>query len=370
MKTIAINLISFANDRMVGTLVFTRRLLKEWIRHYGENYEIHVYMQNHLSLDVFGIPELNNITIIKVPQFRNSIHRILFEQTLFYRYLKPADIYFSPSLSMPLFAKGKKIVTLHDMIPFINKNKYGIIRNSYVQIFTQLYVKHSDKIITVSSNSKKDIIKYTECNPENIKVVYNFIPKEEKLSATILEELSSKTDIDLSKPFFITVCTLQPGKNLERLIDAFSIFHKENENYRLFIVGGNGWNYESIIDKISKSSARDNIIRLGYRDDAELQMLYRFCEGVVYVSLYEGFGIPPLEGFLFNKICLASNNSSLPEVVGKAGLLVDPYDSNEIAEGLRRLIHEKEAYKHIQEQLTKFDSFLQVSIFNKIIQEL
>lgn len=370
MKKVGINLISFANDRKVGTLVFTQRLLKLWFDLYSDQYEVFVYIQKHLSPEVFNIPLKDNIKIIKVPKFRNSIHRILFEQTLFYRYLENTDIIFSPSLSMPLFGKGIKIITIHDMIPFIDKNKYGIIRNFYVKSFTKLYTRFCDKIITVSTNSKVDIVKFTKCKPDKITIVYNFIPEDEILPQEKFDEITYLNDIDLKSPYFLTVCTLQPGKNLERLIDAFDIFHKNNPQYKLYIVGGKGWNYQSILNKISHSSSCKDIVSLGYRDDEVLQVLYKNCSGVLYVSLYEGFGIPPLEGFMFNKICLASNNSSLPEVVGKAGILVDPLDKEKIALGMKSLINEEQAYKFIVDQIKKFNPNDQVAKFNKIISEL
>lgn len=368
-KKIAINLISFSNDRKVGTLVFTQRLLRVWFKKFGYKYKFIIYVQEHIPIATFDILLSKNIKIIKVPKFKNSFHRIIFEQTLFYKYIEDVDIIFSPSLSMPLFAKGIKIITLHDMIPFIDKKKYNFIRNIYVKLFTRLYVKYCDHIITVSSNSKNDIVKFTKCPPAKISIVYNFIPKEEFISTKKLDNAKSQFDLELKKPYFLTVCTLQPGKNIERLIDAFAIFNEEFPNHKLFIVGGYGWGYDSILKKAKGSSSSNNIVFLGYRDEIELQMLYKNSIGVVYVSLYEGFGIPPLEGFMFNKLCVASNNSSLPEVVGEAGILVDPYDTNDIARGLKNFMYSDCLKCNIPKQLSKFDPFEQAQKFDNIIQK-
>ncbi|MDE6379466.1 MAG: glycosyltransferase family 4 protein [Muribaculaceae bacterium] len=369
MKTVAINLISFSSDHQVGTLVFTKRLMKEWLNTFSPNYNIIIYIQSHLSPEVFNIPNLQNITIIKVPKFKNSIHRIFFEQTIFYKYIKKSDIFFSPSLSMPLFVQSYKIVTFHDMIPYINKKKYGFIRNAYVKLFSYLYAKYSNKIITVSENSKNDIIRFLKCDNSKIDIVYNFISRNEIISNEHISRIRTHTDIDLSTPYFLTVCTLQPGKNIERLIDAFSIFNKDYPTHKLFIVGGYGWGYETILKKIKESSSSHNIVLLGYRDDAQLQMLYKYCIGVVYVSLYEGFGIPPLEGFMFNKLCVASNNSSLPEVVGEAGILVDPLDINDIARGLKNIMSSNNLLINIPKQLSKFDPTEQAKKFDNIIKK-
>ena len=118
---------------------------------------------------------------------------------------------------------------------------------------------------------------------------------------------------------------MQPAKNIDGLIDAFHLFHLENPSFYLYIVGSKGWNYRNLFTQVEKYNLEDRVIFTGYLDDSELSILYSKCIGVVYVSFYEGFGIPPLEGFYHNKSCVASNTSSIPEVVGKAGVLVDPY---------------------------------------------
>ena len=111
----------------------------------------------------------------------------------------------------------------------------------------------------------------------------------------------------------------------------------------------------------------DKVFFLGYLDDKKLSTLYSACIGVAYVSFYEGFGIPPLEGFYHNKVCIASSTSSIPEVVGKAGILVNPHEISSIYLGLKLFLKEKEKLtKYIPEQLRKFNPQKQIQVFNDL----
>lgn len=360
MKTVAINLISFSDTKSVGTFVFTKRILSELFDKYLKDYIFIVYIQKGIPIMDFGIPSVANIKIVRVPKFYNSYHRIIFEQTFFYLYLKKCDIFFTPSLSLPLFSPGKKILTIHDMIPFWDHNKYSFIIRYYVILMTHLSVRMSDSIVTVSESSKRDIIKYINITPEKVHVIYNFILKDEDVikKQTVEEStllVNDGINLRLDVPFFLTVSTLQPAKNINGLIKAFALFKKKNPSYYLYIVGNKGWNYSSLFDLVKQYQIEEDVIFSGYLDDTTLSILYSYCKGVVYVSFYEGFGIPPLEGFYHGKICVASNISSIPEVVGNAGYLVDPYDINSIANGMELLTNDVEnKVQFIPQQLQKF----------------
>ena len=370
MKRIAINLISFSNTKSVGTFVFTKRILSELFKNYLKDYVFIIYIQKGISIKDFCIPISDNIKIINVPKFKRSYFRIIFEQTLFYFYLKKCDVFFTPSLSLPIFAHGKKILTIHDMIPFWEKNKYSFLIRHYVIFMTRIAAKVSKAIVTVSESSKNDIIKYLKLNHDKVHVIYNFIlNNEDVIKNNIINDTELITNhslkISLNVPFFLTVSTLQPAKNIDGLIKAFALFKKRNPNYYLYIVGNKGWNYSNLFELVKLYKLERYVIFTGYLDDIALSRLYSNCIGVIYVSLYEGFGIPPLEGFYHNKICVASNISSIPEVVGNAGYLVDPYSIDSIAIGMESLINDVEnKSKFIPIQIKKFTPKDQI---NKLI---
>ncbi len=357
---IAINLISFSSAKSVGTLVFTKRILCELFRNNPKYFSYVIYLQKGIPLDVFCIPASSNIKIVRVPKFKNSIHRIIFEQTLFYLYIKKCDIFFTPSLSLPIFSPGKKILTIHDMIPFWDRTKYSFFIRYYVILMTNLAARVSDIIVTVSESSKRDIIKYLNIKSEKIHVIYNFILKnEDVITKRVVNEtnllVNDGISLRLDVPFFVTVSTLQPAKNIDGLIKAFILFKKKNPSYYLYIVGNKGWNYSGLFDLVKQNNMEKYVFFSGYLDDVSLSTLYSYSKGIIYVSFYEGFGIPPLEGFYHGKSCVASNVSSIPEVVGEAGYLVDPYDIKSIAGGMDLLVDDIEGrVRFIPEQLKKF----------------
>lgn len=354
---VAINLIAFNDVKAVGTLVYTRRLLSELLKieNVDKDVQFVVYAQRHIDLTAFALPVNRSITIVRVPTMRSAIKRILFEQTFFYLYLRYCDVFFTPTLSMPLFARGKKLFVLHDMVPFVIPGKYSYIRLKYIKAITKLYANVCDRLITVSNNSKQDIIKFLKIKPDKISIVYNSIPFNEPL-VNVDVDLSFLNQSHINRPFFLTVSTLQPAKNIDGLIKAFAVFSKLHPQYFLYIVGNKGWGYKPLFDLTKELDMECRVKFLGYVNDENLAALYQGCEGVLYVSLYEGFGLPPLEGFYHGKACVASNTSSIPEVVGEAGLLVDPYDQQSIVEGMECFITVKsELEQKIPQRVDQFN---------------
>jgi glycosyltransferase involved in cell wall biosynthesis len=237
---------------------------------------------------------------------------------------------------------------------------------------TRICAKKANHIVTVSENSKSDIIEYLSISPQKITVIYNFILESEDVCKQGDGDsciIAKNGDIlMINKPFFVSVSTLQPGKNIEGLITAFSAFSEKNPQYYLYIVGNKGWGYDSIFKVARKLNICDKVFFTGYVDDSNLAKLYSNCEGVVYVSFYEGFGIPPLEGFYHNKACVVSDTSSLPEVVGQAGILVNPYNTTSIKDGLESFIQNKcHLERHIPTQISKFNSDIQVLKFKNVL---
>lgn len=373
--SIGINLISFRDTKAIGTFVYMRRLFMQMSTMDLSNIRLIIYIQKHIDPNVFHIPQNCEWDVIYVPRLTSAFQRIVFEQTWFYGYLKKMDVFYTPSsTSLPWFSRCKKVFTVHDMVPFTCPQKYSWFKRQYVQLTTKLCLKIGTHIITVSQNSKADIIKYVRINPRKISIVYNFITKDEtitqrNLRPTIITE--DGASIDLHHNYFLTVATLQPGKNIEGLLDAFHMFLQTHPTYYLYIVGSKGWGYQSIFDKAKELQLEHNVIFTGYLDDASLAALYEACMGVVYTSFYEGFGIPPLEGFYHKKSCVASNNSSLPEVVGEAGILVDPHSPRSIAEGMVNfLAWHTQLEQKIPVQIAKFSPEKQTQTFLALMTSL
>lgn len=361
---IGFNLIALYDEKSDGSFRYIHMLLKEMGNYNLPSTKFIIYKQECVSEQYLALPSNLDIEYVNVPNVGRGLKRIIFEQTTFYKYLKSSDVLYSYCLSMPLFARCKKIFTLHDLYSYIDKERYSLARKMYIQGMIKLYVKAADKIITVSENSKKDIEDYLGVPSKDLHITYNFVkPIENVVKVDILDEKSCP--VDVSDPFFLYVGSLHNGKNIERMCKAFNQYRKQGGKKRLLMVGKIMENEESYKELIYKS---EGIVYLGYQPRAAVDYLLSICYSVVLVSLYEGFGIPPLEGFMFSKPALVSSTASLPEVVGKAGTYADPYNINEISEGLFRIEANYSEYKrYTKQQLEKFSPKESVENFMKIL---
>lgn len=358
-KKVIVNLLPF-DQKLSGTGYFFFRLFKEVLRLDSLNYyELHL----SCNIDVFSCFEsAPNVKFIYHNLPKSKVARVIYEQLIFPFKIR-GDIFFSPSVAIPFvfqFSVKNYITVIHDVVPFIFK-KYSLLQQIYVKLITRICAYRSDIIITVSENSKEDIIKYLKVDEGKIFIIYNFL--NEYRSLPVGEHLREN--------FFITVSTVQPGKNLLRLIESFHLFYVQNPDYKLYIVGNLGWNYKDIISLVDQYKMKENILFLGYVTDESLEKLYCSARALLYVSLYEGFGIPPLEAMSYNCPIVVSNVSSLPEVVGEAGIYVNPYDINDILNGINEVINIDLVYYRIKStiQCKKFDGYVEAKKFLELIKK-
>jgi glycosyltransferase involved in cell wall biosynthesis len=224
----------------------------------------------------------------------------------------------------------KKITTIHDIMPYIFQKNYHLALRCTHKFITPLTLKTSDKIISVSQHTKNDLIKYFKIPEDKIKVIYeaaneNYKPLKEN------EMNKIKQKYNLNYPFILYVGGLAPNKNVERLIKALYKLKKQGIKHKLIITGVKRYKYKSIFETIDKLNLQKDVIFTGYVPDEDLPALYNAADLFVYPSLYEGFGLPPLEAMQCGTPVITSNTSSLPEVVGDAGIMVNPYNVNELA---------------------------------------
>ncbi|TXJ44175.1 glycosyltransferase family 1 protein [Brachyspira aalborgi] len=240
------------------------------------------------------------------------------------------DSFYSPLYSVPIFIEDmkyvKKYITLHDAIYNIFPEIYDDKHIIWYKVLLKS-INKEDYYFSVSENTKKDFIKYaTQINPNNIFVVPLGI-KDNLKPLTINKEILKKYNIN--KRYIFSLCALNPRKNLIKIIRSFFKFlEKNNIDDMVFVLGGP--DSEDFLEKFNSeiSEYKDKIIKIGYVADEDLPYLYSGAEWFVYTSQYEGFGLPPLEAMACGCPVIVSNNSSLPEVVGDAGIMID-YDSDE-----------------------------------------
>lgn len=274
------------------------------------------------------------------------------------------DLFIAPtSYIIPAIApKSLKICTVvHDLIALLfpkNHNKKAVLIE---KMTIGKALKKSSFIIAVSQNTKNDIVKKFSLNKEKIDVVYpsvgsDFVPLEVKLNVW-------KQERHLPKKFFLCVGTLEPRKNLEKTLEAHALLidssKKKNENPHLVIIGARGWQFKKIFAKLQDLGTAEYVVFKGYVTNEELVKYYNSALALVFPSLYEGFGLPPLEAMKCACPVITSALGSLPEVVGDAALMVNPHNAEDLAKAMKKLYDNEELRLEFSlrglQQAEKFD---------------
>lgn len=269
--------------------------------------------------------------------------RIALPLALYTAKVKP-DLFFSPTHYIPRFSPVKRIVTIFDLaylhFPQMYKNDdFWKLKN-----WTKFSILNADAIVTISNFCKQDIIKEYKINKDKITIAYpGFHPE-------IFHQIKDKNEIQqiidkyqIQGKYIIYIGTIQPKKNLIRLIESF----KDIDNLKLVIVGKTtglgrqGWKFEEILKKPKELGIEDKIIFTGFAPTEDLPYLLNGAEAFILPSLYEGFGIPVIEAMATGTPVIVSSVASLPEVAGKAGLFVDPLSVDQITQAIRTIAADK-----------------------------
>ena len=255
---------------------------------------------------------------------------------------KEIDLFFAPDHHIPKFDHTPVIATIMDAYPLIHPELVSQRLRTFKNIAFKRASKWADHIITISDHSKEDIIQYFEIPEEKISVIplgvnktfFQRIPEDEK------EAVRQK--FSLKKEFFIFVGTIQPRKNLSRLIEAYlSLPSALRQKHPLVIIGHYGWGEDNLKQKLDALGEDDTIRHLKHVSDQELYALLQSALAMVYPSLYEGFGLPILEGFASRIPVITSSTTSIPEVAGDAVCYVNPLDTIDIAAKMQQLAEDK-----------------------------
>lgn len=319
----------------IGT--YTDKLLRYLLKLDRENY-YHIYW----SGDDYKEFQMNNTEVLMASK---KYHRF-FEQNFFPENTKreAIDIFHVPQNGVGLSdnLRCKKVATIHDLIPYIMPETVG---RGYLLKFLKdvpKVIDLCDCLITVSEWSKQDILKFFPIDKDKIFVtplaaddIYKPLDKER-----CREFLSRQYGI--TTPFILYIGGFSARKNVKALINAFSKVYKNLDNaYSLVIVGATKDQGQYLNEFSSNLDLASKIIFTGFVPEEHLPILYSGCEAFVYPSLYEGFGLPPLEAMNCGAPVITSNLTSIPEVVSDAGILIDPYNSTELEEALKKLLSDK-----------------------------
>src|SRR3972149_4047180 len=231
----------------------------------------------------------------------------------------PLDVFFSPfAAGIPRNGFAKMVVTIHDLVFIRFPEHRGRKLSNYYLKRHKIALKNSKKVIVPSQATKKDLQDFLKVSPAKIKVIYEAADSRfrviKKNSSPFKEALGRYFDPEIK--YILSVGTLEPRKNLSKLVEAYSLLPLEfKQVYKLVLVGGKGWNNSRLLKTINNLNLRDKVILTGFVSDDDLPYIYNQASVFVSPSLYEGFGLPPLEAMACGTPVIASDDSSLPEVV-------------------------------------------------------
>lgn len=279
------------------------------------------------------------------------------------RVLDGVDVFYLPHINFASFSpKSKNVITIHDL-SFLRYPEFFSWRKNFwhKSLNIKKNIKKFDKIIAVSENTKNDLIELLGVDSSKIEVIYPGISHDlielsnnNKESSDFINNKNAteflKDKYNIEKPYILYFGTIEPRKNIKNLISAFNLLRDDGFDYKLVLVGSWGWKTKEIKKKWKESLYKDDILFIGYVNELDKPIFYKNAEFLVYPSFYEGFGFPPLEAMNFSLAVIASNVSSLPEVLSDCAILINPDKENEIFEAMKMLIKDGVLKKRLIEK--------------------
>jgi glycosyltransferase involved in cell wall biosynthesis len=335
-----------------GIAQYLFALLRAFLPYADEHHFILFVLEEDRSFFAFVEKKMQIVPVAET--FRPPVKNILWHQ----RALPPLargldlDVLHVPSYRRMLWPRPCPLVaTIHDLAPFRVPKKYSASRMFYGRVVARQLAQRQDAIIAISENTSRDVRQFFDVSTENIHVIHNglehdrFFPGSREQAQAEMAERHQ-----LRQPFFLYVARLEhPGKNHVRLISAFNQFKSATGFDWQLVFGGSDWHGADAIHAAAQQSPFASDIRfLGFVANEELPNLYRAADVFVYPSLYEGFGMPPIEAMACGCPVICSTRGSLGEIVGNAAAIVDPQDVNSIANQLNLLASDEKLRGHFR----------------------
>lgn len=335
---------AFLKDK-TGTENYSFQLLRNLSYIDIEN-EYYVYLRGLPDNEAIqGWPANFRFKVLNYPRFWTQIG--LSRQT----FKDPLDVLFVPAHTIPLIIKPglKTVMTVHDLgseyLPAAHQFKQAL----YLKWITKYQFDTVTRLIAVSESTKKDLIEKAKIRSSKISVVYEGVDTS-FFNIESVTDLNSKLRLyDIEKDmYFLFVGTIQPRKNIERLMFAYAQLVKTRSKIPdLVLAGGRGWKHDQLYRMPKKLGLESKIKFLGRVSDSDLANLYKGACGLVYPSLFEGFGLPIAEAFASGCPVITSNVSSMPEIAGNAAILVDPGSTNQITAAMLSLLDDGKLKKKL-----------------------
>jgi glycosyltransferase involved in cell wall biosynthesis len=246
------------------------------------------------------------------------------------------DILHSPANIAPLAYKGKSIVHIHDLCFVVNPQWYSFSFRTVYNLVIPRLARRATKVITVSNNSRNDLLQFCNLDAEQVNMVYWAV--DETFLAPQLPASVKQISAAEHGDYILYVGSLEPRKNIRTLVEAFEKLRDENPDLKtkLILIGGESPLFAHV--RLNVKKYKDDVIYKGFIDDKTLRNFYANASLVAYPSLYEGFGFPPLEAMASGTPVVTSITSSIPEVVGDAALMVSPFDAGQLSDAMAQIL--------------------------------
>jgi len=338
MPLVAINALQVLNRS--GTGYYTRRIIELAPRASADlQYLIFLPISFRANPLCEKLSEAQNVRLKFVPT-ASQVQRILFEQLVLSRLLSKAkaDLLHSLAFVAPAYMRQKSVVTVHDLAFKLFPGTLTGLRRLYLGRATERSVRTADRVIAVSHAVKSDIVRRLSVQSKKLVVT----PEGGLESAGLAPRLKPRYLARLlgwDGDYILFMGTMEPRKNLKRLLAAFSMLRKRHEpKCKLVIVGRRGWLTGGLRGELAEKGIERDVVFTGFLPDNVVMGLMQDANVFVMPSLYEGFGLPLVTAMACGTPIAASNAGAIPEVVGEAGLLFNPYDVEAMAESLRQIL--------------------------------
>lgn len=239
---------------------------------------------------------------------------------------------------LPKITHTRGVFTLHD-VAYLLFPKYHLFQNRiYLSVMMPRFLARADAVICVSENTRRDALRFYRLNPDKVHVIPEGVEPHFRPDLPIERRAAVRAKYRLPERFILYVGTIEPRKNLATLLDAYAALRAQSPEIGLVVAGGKGWLYESFFERLHLLGLENVVTLTGYVPEADLPALINCAEVFAYPSVFEGFGLPPLEAMACGVPVICSNASSLPEVVGEGGVLLPPTETSAWKEALERLL--------------------------------
>ena len=359
-------------DMSGGNETYYRNVLQNMYP--SEGMEIFLFVKEGIDVSAYE----DRFTIVYLPNHGASVRNLIDIPLLCMKH--HIDV-LHMQYFIPFFRPCPVVTTIHDICFEHYKDIFTMREYVRQKLLVRYAAKHSDYIVTVSNFSKQDICSCYGIPKEKVTITYNAVDKKyRELSSEELDIGTLRQKFNIKGEYILSVCNLQPRKNMKRLILAYNKLCKDYQyDGQLVIVGKKAWMYDEIFgaaEIINKENGEiDRILFTDYVSEEDLVRLYNGAKCFVYPSYYEGFGIPPLEALACGTPVAVSSATALPEVVGMAGVYFDPFDIDDICESINGILTdikkngEITAQREISKQAGKYSWYLAAEKLKNLYEE-